>query len=66
MPAAAIPGFYYDEAKKKYFKILPNHVAPTGAKYSVEAAKREEEEQTVGLRSFSIMFEFFPVAGTWY
>ncbi|MCJ1304299.1 hypothetical protein MMC08_007111 [Hypocenomyce scalaris] len=38
-----IPGFYYDEEKKKYFKILPNHVAPQGVKYSKEGLRKEME-----------------------
>ena len=36
-----IPGYYFDEEKKKYFKIQPNHVAPQGAKYTKSNVKRE-------------------------
>ena len=39
--AKEIPGFYYDEEKKKYFKIVQNHVAPNGSKYSREAVHKE-------------------------
>lgn len=44
MPALNIPGFHYDETKKKYFKILPNHVAPEGSKYSIASLQKEAEE----------------------
>jgi hypothetical protein len=40
MPAG-IPGFYYDSDKKKYFKIQPNHQAPSGSNYSQQAVKAE-------------------------
>ena len=45
--APVIPGFYYDNEKRKYFKIQPNHVATHGpaSKYSKAAVKRETEEQ---------------------
>ncbi|MCJ1276180.1 hypothetical protein MMC21_003985 [Puttea exsequens] len=45
MCAAALPGFYYDEAKKKYFKILPNHIAPKGAKYSKDAIIQDQRAE---------------------
>lgn len=45
MPTPSIPGYYYDAPKKKYFKILPNHVAPAGFKYSEESLKREAGDQ---------------------
>ncbi|KAI9798463.1 MAG: hypothetical protein M1825_005343 [Sarcosagium campestre] len=35
-----IPGFYYDESKKKYFKILPHHAAPAGAAYSSSTVRQ--------------------------
>ena len=38
----SISGFYFDEEKKKYFKILPNHVAPSGSKYSRGAVSKEK------------------------
>ena len=43
----ALPGFYYDAEKDKYFKIQPNHVAAHGSasKYSKAAVKEEAEEQ---------------------
>lgn len=37
--ASQLPGYYFDEEKRRYFKILPNHQAPKGAKYSKEALK---------------------------
>lgn len=40
-----IPGFYYDEEKKKYFNITANHVAPADAKYSQTNVKREERDK---------------------
>lgn len=43
----ALPGFYYDAEKKRYFKIQPNHVAAHGSasKYSKAALEKEAEEQ---------------------
>lgn len=43
----ALPGFYYDAERKKYFKIQPNHVAAHGSasKYSNATVKKEVEEQ---------------------
>ncbi|KAJ5887552.1 hypothetical protein N7495_007593 [Penicillium taxi] len=46
-----IPGYYYDDAKKKYFKIQANHVAVSGAEYSTEAVKRKRTEQASDLES---------------
>lgn len=43
-----------DEDKKKYFKILPNHVAPQGAKYSQEGVKKEREVEKVGCWFFRL------------
>ena len=45
--ATVIPGFYYDDEKRKYFKIQPNHVAThePASKYSKAAVKKEAEEQ---------------------
>lgn len=40
-----IPGFYYDEEKKKYFKITANHAAPVNARYSMANVKREQREK---------------------
>ncbi|KAI7720711.1 hypothetical protein KC353_g1958 [Hortaea werneckii] len=44
MNVGQIPGYYYDEVKKKYFKIQANHVAPAGAKYSKANVNREKRE----------------------
>lgn len=41
-----------DEEKRKYFKILPNHIAPQGAKYSQEGVKKEREVEKVGVGIF--------------
>ncbi|KAA6409998.1 MAG: hypothetical protein FRX48_06612 [Lasallia pustulata] len=38
-----IPGFYYDEEKKKYFNIMAYHIAPQGAKYSQDEVRMERE-----------------------
>ena len=46
MPARQLPGFYYDEAKRKYFRIQPNHVAPAGSRYSQQSVQREAKEAT--------------------
>lgn len=40
-----IPGFYFDEEKKKYFKITADHVAPVDAKHSKANVKREKQEK---------------------
>ncbi|SMR48017.1 unnamed protein product [Zymoseptoria tritici ST99CH_1A5] len=44
MNRGSIPGYYFDEEKKKYFKIQPNHKAPANAKYSKSNATREQKE----------------------
>ncbi|KAK4550547.1 hypothetical protein LTR36_000126 [Oleoguttula mirabilis] len=44
MDRGRIPGYYYDEEKKKYFKIQANHVAPADAKYSKSNVKFEERK----------------------
>ncbi|KAK4984278.1 hypothetical protein LTR66_008558 [Elasticomyces elasticus] len=41
MDGREIPGFYYDAEKKKYFKVVANHLAPQGAKYSHDGVKEE-------------------------
>ena len=43
MPPYELPGYYYDEVKKKYFKIQENHLAPPGSNYSSGAIKRETQ-----------------------
>ncbi|KAK5732132.1 hypothetical protein LTR17_010840 [Elasticomyces elasticus] len=40
----ALPGFYYDTAKGKYFKITANHAAPPEAKHSLSNIRREARE----------------------
>ncbi|MCJ1312499.1 hypothetical protein MMC25_006173 [Agyrium rufum] len=42
-----IPGFYYDRAKKRYFKILPNHKAPHGSAYTKEKVKERKEDEQI-------------------
>ncbi|KAJ5502515.1 hypothetical protein N7463_005389 [Penicillium fimorum] len=42
--AREIPGFYYDEEKKKYFKIQANHVASPNAQYTQQSVKRKRSE----------------------
>lgn len=43
MPPTELPGYYYDEVKKKYFKIQENHAVPPSSKYSRRGIKRETE-----------------------
>ncbi|KAM3422781.1 hypothetical protein BST61_g263 [Cercospora zeina] len=40
-----IPGYYFDEEKKKYFKITSDHAAPIDAKYSKANVQREKQEK---------------------
>lgn len=40
--AANLEGFYYDQEKRKYFKILPQRQTPKGVKYSKEALKKQQ------------------------
>ncbi|KAL2041738.1 hypothetical protein N7G274_005522 [Stereocaulon virgatum] len=44
MASTNIPGFYYDRVKRKYFKIQPNHIAPTGSAYSTDSVKKDAED----------------------
>ena len=44
-----------DEEKKKYFKILPNHVAPQGVKYSKEGLRKEMEMEKVGFTGLCVL-----------
>lgn len=44
-----------DEEKRKYYKILPTHVAPQGAKYSQEGVKKEKEVEKVGVALLSLV-----------
>ena len=43
----ALPGFFYDAEKKKYFRIQPNHVAAhaSARKHSQAALRKEAKEQ---------------------
>lgn len=41
---AEIPGFYYDAVKGRYFRLLPNHAAPTSSFYSASSVKKQQEE----------------------
>ena len=43
MPPNELPGYYYDEVRRKYFKIQENHLAPPGSNYSKTAIKRGTE-----------------------
>ena len=46
MTARVLPGFHYDAAKRKYFRIQPNHVAPANSKYSQQAVQRAAQQET--------------------
>lgn len=46
-----LEGFYFDKEKRKYFRILPQHQAPKGVKYSNEAVKRQQGFAHVSLPS---------------
>jgi len=48
MDGRGLAGFYYDSEKGKYFKILPNHIAPPGSKYTREKVERAEQQSKVG------------------
>ncbi|KAI9852041.1 MAG: hypothetical protein M1838_002010 [Thelocarpon superellum] len=39
----ALPGYYFDEEKQKYFRVLPNHVAPAGSRYSRASVKSQQQ-----------------------
>ena len=41
MNRGEIPGFYYDEDKKKYFRIQANHLVPRDANYSKGKVKQK-------------------------
>ncbi|KAF2746716.1 hypothetical protein M011DRAFT_526802 [Sporormia fimetaria CBS 119925] len=45
MSAPELPGFYFDKAKGKYFKITASHQAPPGAKYTRENIRKEKATQ---------------------
>ncbi|KAF2416080.1 hypothetical protein EJ08DRAFT_666761 [Tothia fuscella] len=44
MEGRHLPGFYWDIDKKKYFKLQPGRLAPTGSKYTLENVQKEREE----------------------
>ena len=46
MPPLDIPGFCYNEERRKYFKILPNHVLSLRSDFSNESAQRKGENDT--------------------
>ncbi|KAE9966643.1 hypothetical protein EG328_008790 [Venturia inaequalis] len=46
-----IPGYYFDEEKKKYFKITKTQYAPEGAKYGYDNYKKEIEVKNVSTAS---------------
>ncbi|KAK4936768.1 hypothetical protein LTR10_022425 [Elasticomyces elasticus] len=37
-----LPGYYYDASANRYFKIQPNHIAPSGANYSRQAVNAQK------------------------
>lgn len=41
--AREIPGFYYDQVRNKYFRVQPDHRAPSGAAHSKSAIKAKQE-----------------------
>lgn len=45
--AREIPGFYYDEERKKYFRVQPDHRAPDGAAHSKSAIKAKKEARAI-------------------
>lgn len=47
MPIPSVPGYTYDEMKKKYFKIQPNHVAAANSRYSEQSIKKQAEGQAI-------------------
>lgn len=47
MPIPSIPGYHWDETRKKYFKIQPNHIAAPNSRYSEQSIKKEAEGQAI-------------------
>ena len=45
MASNNIPGYYYDESKQKYFKIIPNHLATLGSPHSQAAVQKAAQAQ---------------------
>ena len=56
-PAPNIPGFNYDEAKRKYFRKLPAHLAPPGFKGTQQTPKEtfRTEKPVKGIRSSNVL-----------
>lgn len=50
-----------DREKKKYFKILPNHVALRGTQYTKENVERIKENEKVGSLLFIVSIFTVPV-----
>lgn len=44
MDRGNIPGFYYDEEKKKYFRIQANHKVPSDSKYAQSNVRQERRQ----------------------
>ncbi|KAF2718509.1 hypothetical protein K431DRAFT_314824 [Polychaeton citri CBS 116435] len=45
MNLGSIPGYYYDEEKQKYFKVLKNHnTLPSASRYSKQNIRREQQD----------------------
>lgn len=51
-PQQSIPGFYYDEERKKYFKVLPSHL-DSDSRYSKKRLREAEEEKRVSKPAIS-------------
>ncbi|RYO74326.1 hypothetical protein DL766_003412 [Monosporascus sp. MC13-8B] len=52
-----IPGYYYDEEKKKYFKIEKSNTAPSNAVWSSDSVKKrrlEDEEAAKAIRRMTL------------
>lgn len=49
MPAdgRALPGFYFDPEKGRYFAVQPNHAAKSESKYTKEKVATEDENAKV-------------------
>ena len=45
--AKELAGFYFDEEKRKYFRIQPEYVAPKGYRYTKAAINAEKEVSLV-------------------
>jgi hypothetical protein len=44
-----------DQEKKKYFKIQPGHLAPTGSQYTREAIRERDEVSRVIILALSLI-----------